>query len=65
MNIDEIAEEAKFCKETGKPIIDGKCVCSGKPVEKQCSCQSECHHIDIRSILPFIIQIAESYKGLN
>jgi len=66
MNIDDIAEQTKLCKESGKPIIDGKCVCSGEPTENQCKCQSECHdHIDIRKIIPFIIHNANFYKGFN
>ena len=66
MEIGDIAEgkATKTCKESGKPIIDGKCVCSEEPTDKQCNCQDECHeHIDIRKILPFIIQNARFYKG--
>lgn len=62
MKIDDITEgeEPKVCKESGKPIIDGKCVCSGEPIDEQCKCNG---HIDIRKILPFIILNASFYKG--
>lgn len=65
MNIDDIANEnAKFCKETGKQIIDGKCVCSGKPAEEQCKCQTKCHEsIDLKKIIPFLIYLSKFYKG--
>lgn len=64
MKIDDIAEGGpRICKESGKPIIDGKCVCSGEPVDKQCECQNGCHRIDISKILPFIILNAQFYKG--
>lgn len=64
MNIDDIAEEVRICKESGKPIIDGKCVCSGEPVDKECNCLNGCHdRIDIRKIIPFIILNASLYKG--
>ncbi len=66
MNIDDIAEGTKFCKETGKPIIDGKCVCSGEAIDKECGCSHSCHdHIDIRKIIPFIILNASFYKGFS
>ncbi|MDP2906515.1 MAG: hypothetical protein Q8O03_01095 [Nanoarchaeota archaeon] len=53
MNIDDIANEnVKFCKETGKQIIGGKCVCSGKQSEKKCGCTNNCQEvIDIRKYL--------------
>lgn len=64
MNIDDIANEnVKFCKETGKQIIDGKCVCSGKPVEKECKCQNGCHErINLNEIMPFIEYLARFYR---
>lgn len=64
MNIDDIAEKnvTGICKENGKPIIDGKCVCPGKQSEKQCGCQN---HIDIMPILPFLIHNAGFYKGFS
>ena len=66
MNIDDITnEDVRLCKQSGKPIIDGKCVCSGEPVDKECGCHG-CHdHVDIRRILPFIILNASFYKGLS
>ncbi|MDP2908573.1 MAG: hypothetical protein Q8N77_02085 [Nanoarchaeota archaeon] len=67
MNIDDIANEnVRFCKETGKQITDGKCVCSGKPVEKECKCTNGCHEsIDLGKLAPFLIYLSKFYKGPN
>jgi len=49
----------KFCKESGKPIINGKCVCPSKKQKHNCECTD---HIDIMQIIPFIIHNASFYK---
>lgn len=62
MNIDDITKKnvTGVCKESGKPVIDGKCICSGETTENNCKCQ-----INIRQILPFLIQNARFYKGFS
>ncbi|MBM3199819.1 hypothetical protein FJZ53_02690 [Candidatus Woesearchaeota archaeon] len=64
MNIDDITNEnVRLCKQSGKPIIDGKCVCSGEAVDKQCGCSHSCHErIDMRKIVPFLIYLASFYR---
>ncbi|MBU4501568.1 MAG: hypothetical protein KKA79_03185 [Nanoarchaeota archaeon] len=52
-----------FCKESGQPIIDDKCVCPGEKEQKHCGCCGNHDFIDIGPIIPFIIHNASFYKG--
>ena len=64
MKIDDIIEGSVtgHCKKSGKPIIDGNCVCPGEQKEHKCKCQGQ---MDLRKIIPFIALNARYYKGLN